>query len=60
MDGLDCIWLIDESGEYDQTLDHDYLYKYFDFLFVSKERSLYGKGRPPFGPINWSVLPHLL
>jgi hypothetical protein len=22
MDGLDCIWLVDEKGEYSQTIDH--------------------------------------
>jgi hypothetical protein len=48
MDGLDCIWLIDETGQYRETLDHDYLYKFFEIRSISKERSLYGRGRPPF------------
>jgi len=56
MDGLDCIWLVDERGKVDQTLDHDYLNKFFDILYVSKERSLYGRGRPFFGRLKRSEL----
>jgi hypothetical protein len=52
MDGLDCIWLVDEKGEYDQTIDHEYLNKFFDIQSVSAERSLYGRGRPPFPPLK--------
>jgi hypothetical protein len=48
MDGLDCIWLIDETGQYRETLDHDYLEKFFEIRSISKERGLYGRGRPPF------------
>src|SRR6266849_7716144 len=25
MDGLDCIWLVNEEGKYEQTIDHDFL-----------------------------------
>jgi hypothetical protein len=51
-DGLDCIWLVDESGKYDQSIDHEYLHKFFDIESISKERSLYGRGRPEFGPLK--------
>ena len=47
-DGLDCIWLVNEKGEYEQTIDHEFLLKFFEIETVSKERSLHGKGRPPF------------
>ena len=51
-DGLDCIWLVDEKGKYNQTIDHEYLDKFFAVESVSKERSLYGRGRPQFGPLK--------
>jgi hypothetical protein len=51
-DGLDCIWLVNEEGKYEQTIDHDFLAKYFEIVEISRERSLYGKSRAPFGPIR--------
>jgi hypothetical protein len=51
MDGLDCIWLVDEKGKYNQSIDHEYLNKFFDIQSVAKERSLYGRGRPEFSAI---------
>ena len=51
MDGLDCVWLVDETGRYDQTIDHEDLHKYFEIQFVAKERSLYGRGRRQFSPL---------
>jgi hypothetical protein len=52
MDGLDCIWLVDEEGNYDQTIDHEGLNDFFDIQSVAKERSLHGRGRPQFAPIK--------
>jgi hypothetical protein len=52
MDGLDCIWLVNEQGEYEQTIDHDFLTKFFEIESVSRERSLYGKNRPPLRAIQ--------
>jgi hypothetical protein len=52
MDGLDCIWLVNEEGKYERTIDHDFLQKYFEIESVSKERSLYGKNRPQFEPLK--------
>ena len=49
-DGLDCIWLVDERGKYVQTIDHECLHTFFKIESVAKERSLYGRGRPQFGP----------
>lgn len=48
MDGLDCIWLVNEKGEDEQTIDHECLNNFFDIQSIAKERSLYGRGRPPF------------
>ncbi len=52
MDGLDCIWLVNEQGKYEQTIDHAFLNKHFLIETVSKERSLYGRNRPQFEPIR--------
>ena len=52
IDGLDCIWLVNDEGKYEQTIDHDFLQKYFEVETVSKERSLYGKNRPQFKPMK--------
>jgi hypothetical protein len=52
LDGLDCIWLVDEQGKYERTVNHDFLNKNFEIQFVSPERSLYGKNRPQFGSIE--------
>jgi hypothetical protein len=50
-DGLDCIWLVNESGDYQETVDHDYLFKYFDVIQASDEKNLYGAKRPQIGPV---------
>ncbi len=52
MDGLDCIWLVNEEGQYEQTIDHDSLQKHFEVEEVSKERSLYGRNRPKLEPMK--------
>lgn len=52
MDGLDCIWLVNKEGKYEQTVDHEFLNKCFQVDIVSKERSLYGHNRPQFEPIR--------
>jgi hypothetical protein len=54
-DGLDCIWLVNDEGKYQETVDHDFLYKFFEIELLSKERSLYGKNRPCLGPISSSA-----
>ena len=44
-DGLDCIWLVNEEGEYEQTTDRKFLLKYFDVEHWSREKSVFGGGR---------------
>jgi hypothetical protein len=51
-DGLDCIWLVNDDGEYQETIDHEFLNKFFEIELLSKERSLYGKNRPRLAPIS--------
>lgn len=51
-DGLDCIWLVNSRGEYEQTVDREYLLKYFDLVRLSSEKSLYGVGKRKLGPLK--------
>jgi hypothetical protein len=45
-DGTDCIWLVNDDGEYEQTTDRATLLKHFVILKLSNERDLYGDARP--------------
>ena len=51
-DGLECIRLVNEDGEYEQTTDRKFLLKYFDIEHLSQERSLFGRGRRRLGKIR--------
>jgi hypothetical protein len=51
-DGLDCIWLVNEDGEYEQTTDHKFLYRYFDVIHFAKDTNWYGRRRPRIMPIR--------
>jgi hypothetical protein len=44
-DGLKCIWLVNEDGEYEQTTDREDLLKYFEIEQLSDEKNLYGAGK---------------
>ena len=44
-DGLDCVWLVDDEGEYGWTTDHKWLYKHFEVLKLSGESDLFGVHR---------------
>jgi hypothetical protein len=46
-DGLETIWLVNDDGEYEQTVDRDTLLKYFDLLSISRENDPFGRGRSP-------------
>jgi len=50
-DGTDCIWLVNEKGEYEETTSRDHLLKYFEPLDISKETELYRHPTEPFGPL---------
>jgi hypothetical protein len=49
-DGLDCIWLVNDAGEYEQSADRQTLLMYFDLLKLSQESHLFGAKRAPLGP----------
>lgn len=51
-DGADCIWLVNEKGEYDQTTSREYLLKYFEPLEISGETEFYKNPTAPFGPLT--------
>jgi hypothetical protein len=45
LDGLDCVWLVNATGDYDWTTDHEWLYEKFEVLEYSEETDLYGENR---------------
>lgn len=51
-DGLDCVWLVNDNGEYEQTTDHEFLYRYFDVIHFAQDKNLYGRRRPRIPPIR--------
>ena len=44
-DGLDCIWVVNEDGEYEQATDREFLLKYFEIERLSQEKNFYGAGK---------------
>lgn len=46
-DGLECIWLVNYAGEYEQTTDRQSLLKYFDIEELSSVEDLYGDSFSP-------------
>jgi len=51
-DGLDCIWLVNENGAYEQTTDRAFLLKYFDVEQLSREKNFYGRGKRRLGKMH--------
>ena len=49
-DGLDCVWLVNDDGEYEQSTDRQHLLMYFDILKLAQETDRYGNKRSPLGP----------
>jgi len=52
-DGTKCVWLVNDAGQYEQTIDQAALGAYFNVVERSKERALFGRNRPPI-----PALPH--
>jgi hypothetical protein len=48
-DGLNCVWLVNESGSYEQTTDQRSIRKDFEILELSMETDLYGVDRKVLG-----------
>jgi hypothetical protein len=55
-DGLNCVWQINESGEYEQTTDQKSIGKQFEVLCLSKETDLYGVNRSPLTTVTKEAL----
>lgn len=49
-DGLDCVWLVNDAGEYEQATDQKSISDDFQILELSDEKDLFGIGRPVIGP----------
>ncbi len=49
-DGLDCVWLVDDQGNYSQTTDQASILNDFEILKESDETDLFGVERKPIGP----------
>jgi hypothetical protein len=50
-DGLNCVWLVNESGEYEHTADQKSIENDFEILERSAETDLYGVDREALGPL---------
>jgi len=50
-DGLECIWLVNENAEYEQTTDRKSLLKYFAIESLSHEKDFYGRKKRRLGKI---------
>jgi hypothetical protein len=50
-DGLNCIWLVNEAGSYEQTTDQKSIETDFEVLNLSTETDMYGVNRDVLGPI---------
>jgi hypothetical protein len=49
-DGLDCVWLVDDTGKYVRTADQEMINNHFGILKLSSETDLFGEDRPIIGP----------
>ena len=49
-DGLDCVWLLDDQGDYGETVDQEMIRTHFKVLLLSDETDLFGVDRPVIGP----------
>jgi hypothetical protein len=51
-DGLDCVWLVDNCGNYNWTADHDWVFEKFEIVELSDETDLFGRTRRRLGQIG--------
>jgi len=56
MDGLNCVWLVNEAGVYEQTTDQASIRKDFTILFRSNETDHYGTNRDLIPPTTTEAL----
>lgn len=55
-DGLNCVWLVNDAGEYEQATDQRSIRNDFTVLVLSNETDSYGTDRIPLGPIMFDVI----
>jgi hypothetical protein len=51
-DGLNCVWLVNETGEYEQTTDQKSIDEDFEVLKLSDETDMFGLHREVLGPVS--------
>jgi hypothetical protein len=51
-DGLDCVWLVDDEGQYLEAVDQEMIRTHFEILQRSDESDLFGVDRPVIGPMG--------
>jgi len=51
-DGLNCVWLVNEKGEYEQTTDRKSINEDFEILKLSTETDMHGFNREILGPVS--------
>jgi hypothetical protein len=51
-DGLDCVWLVDDQGDYCETVDQEMIKTHFEVISLSAETDLFGLDRPVIQPIR--------
>lgn len=54
-DGLDCVWLVDDEGDYGETVDQEMIRTHFKVLQLSDETDLFGADRPAIGPRRFAT-----
>ena len=47
-DGLDVIWLVNSAGEYNWTINHDFLKKHYEIIYESGDKDFYGEYVPKY------------
>lgn len=50
-DGLQCVWLVDESGDYMRTVDQQHIVNDFEILSLSSETEMFDVDRPVIEPL---------
>jgi hypothetical protein len=55
IDGLDCVWLVNEEGEYTESVDQQMIRTHFTVLELSRETDLFGAERRIIGPRTESL-----
>ncbi len=49
-DGLDCVWLVDDDGGYNEAVDQEMIRTHFKVLEPSDESDMFGDARLIIGP----------